>query len=139
MQERLAKIQEQQANSDMAQKALQNQQIALQNQQIGVDTKLKQQALANEKVKTDQASFEARLKAYSSEVSRLQREQQNAANAGDSARAAEIALTRNREIASFRAFIDLQRRYVEQNPDIPGWYRLGIAQADDACRRIKVE
>jgi hypothetical protein len=136
VQERLAKIQEEQASSEIAQKALQNQQIALQNQQIGVDTKLKQQTLASERVKADEASFEARLKAYASDVERLRQEQQKAAKAGDAGKAAEIALARNREIASFRTFIDLQRRYVEQNPDVPGWYRLGIAQADDECRRI---
>ena len=137
MQERLAKVQEQQATSEMAQKLIKNQQIALQNQQIDVDTKLKQQTLKNEKVKADQASFEARLKAYSAEVDRLQLEQHSAMRAGDAQRAAEIELARSQEIAAFRAFIELQKRYVKENPDVPGWYRLGIEQAQALCARIR--
>jgi hypothetical protein len=136
VQERVAALQEKQANSEIAQKALQNQQIVLQNRQIEADTKLKQQTIASDKVKADQESFEKRLKAYTTTVDTLRADTKSALKAGDIQKAAALEVERSREIQTFRAFLDLQKRYVEENPNVPGWYRLGIAQARQECSRI---
>jgi DNA repair exonuclease SbcCD ATPase subunit len=129
LQEHIATVQDLQAKSDIAQKALQN-------KQIEVETQLKQQQLATERVKADQASFEARMQAYSSAVKRLQKEELAAKKAGDTVKAAKIAESANQEVSAFRSFIALQKRYVQENPNVPGWYRQGIEQAESLCGQL---
>ena len=129
LQEHVASVQDLQTKSDIAQKALQN-------KQIEVETQLKAQQLATEKVKADQASFEARMQAYSSAVERLKKEELAAKKAGDTVRAARIAEATNQEVSAFRSFIELQRRYVHETPNVPGWYRLGIEQAQSLCGKL---
>ncbi len=134
VQERLAKLQEQQTTSEIAQKKLQDEQIALQNKQIEADTKLKQQTFANDKVKADQESFDSRLKAYTITVDALRAEAKVAAKAGDAQKVATLQAEQNKQAQTFCAFLDLQKRYVEGNPTAPGWYLVGLAQARDACK-----
>lgn len=126
---RTLSLQERQAHNDSTQKSLQNRQAV-------VETSLKEQSLANEKLKAEQASFEANVKAYSTAVSRLKEEWTDANRTGNSAAARQLSDERQQQLAAFRQFIDLQARYVKEHPELPGWYRLGVEQARDIAAKL---